>query len=90
MQPVMKPLNAADAAVQGAAGIIRAGTATPASCWGDCHAGEETWLRRTQRSPARVNGTVSGATAPPEMMKLIAWSTVQSVGVSNSTGTISR
>ncbi|KAG1229485.1 hypothetical protein G6F68_019381 [Rhizopus microsporus] len=42
------------------------------------------------RSPARVNGTLDGATAPPEMMKLIAWSTVQSVGVSSSTGTISR
>ncbi len=36
------------------------------------------------------NGIVSGATAPPEMMKLIAWSTVQSVGVIFSTGTISR
>ncbi len=43
-----------------------------------------------QRSPARVKGTLSGATAPPEMMKLIAWSTVQSVGVSSSIGTISR
>ncbi|KAG1392836.1 hypothetical protein G6F59_014500 [Rhizopus arrhizus] len=42
------------------------------------------------RAPARVNGTLDGATAPPEMMKLIAWSTVQSVGVSSSTGTISR
>jgi len=37
-----------------------------------------------------VNGMVSGATAPPEMMKPIAWSTVQSVGVSSSTGTTSR
>ena len=36
------------------------------------------------------NGIVSGDTAPPEMMKLIAWSTVQSVGVIFSTGTISR
>ena len=36
------------------------------------------------------NGMVSGATAPPEMMKLIAWSTVQSVGVIASSGTISR
>ena len=42
------------------------------------------------RSTERVNGTLSGATAPPEMMKLMAWSTVQSVGVSISTGTISR
>ena len=33
---------------------------------------------------------VSGALAPPEMMKAIAWSTVQSVGVSLATGTISR
>ncbi|MBX9403889.1 hypothetical protein K4L06_21530 [Lysobacter sp. BMK333-48F3] len=33
---------------------------------------------------------ISGDTAPPEMMKLIAWSTVQSVGVIFSTGTISR
>ena len=37
-----------------------------------------------------ANGMVSGATAPPEMMKLMAWSTVQSVGVIFSTGTISR
>src|SRR5690606_36024454 len=37
-----------------------------------------------------VNGIDSGETAPPEMMKLIAWSTVQSVGVIFSTGTISR
>lgn len=36
------------------------------------------------------NGIESGDTAPPEMMKLIAWSTVQSVGVIFSTGTISR
>ena len=48
------------------------------------------WRAAFQRSPARVNGTLSGATAPPEMMKLMAWSTVQSVGVSSSTGTISR
>ena len=26
---------------------------------------------------------LSGATAPPEMMKLIAWSTLQSVGVTS-------
>src|SRR5690606_7940359 len=37
-----------------------------------------------------ANGIESGDTAPPEMMKLIAWSTVQSVGVIFSTGTISR
>jgi hypothetical protein len=35
------------------------------------------------------NGIESGATAPPLMMKRIAWSTVQSVGVIFSTGTIS-
>ena len=40
--------------------------------------------------PGGSNGIVSGATAPPLMMKLIAWSTVQSVGVIFSTGTISR
>src|SRR5690606_840155 len=37
-----------------------------------------------------ANGMDSGAPAPPEMMKLMAWSTVQSVGVIFSTGTISR
>ena len=48
-------------------------------------------LKRSIRSAARTEkGMVSGATAPPEMMKLIAWSTVQSVGVSFSTGTTSR
>src|SRR5690606_31203335 len=36
------------------------------------------------------NGIESGDTAPPEMMKAIASSTVQSVGVIFSTGTISR
>ena len=41
-------------------------------------------------TPGRSNGIVSGLTAPPEMMKLIASSTVQSVGVSRSTGTTSR
>src|SRR5690606_514286 len=33
------------------------------------------------RVPGTENGMLSGETAPPEMMKLIAWSTVQSVGV---------
>ena len=52
--------------------------------------------RQAPASPVRgacaggANGMVSGATAPPLMMKLIAWSTVQSVGVIFSTGTISR
>ena len=38
----------------------------------------------------RGAGKVSGDTAPPEMMKAIAWSMVQSVGVSSSIGTSSR
>ncbi len=38
----------------------------------------------------RLKGILSGATAPPEMMKDIAWSAVQSVGISWLTGTISR
>jgi len=42
------------------------------------------------RSPARASGMLSGACTPPEMMNLIAWSTVQWVGVSSSTDTISR
>ena len=42
------------------------------------------------RGGGAANGIVSGATAPPEMMKAMAWSTVQSVGVIFSTGTISR
>ena len=42
------------------------------------------------RLAPRWNGMRSGLTAPPEMMKVIAWSTDQSVGVSCSTGTISR
>src|SRR5690606_1074170 len=42
------------------------------------------------RVPGTEKGMLSGETAPPEMMKLIAWSTVQSVGVMFSTGTISR
>ena len=37
-----------------------------------------------------VKGIVLGDTAPPEMMKRIASSTLQSVGVVISTGTISR
>mgnify|MGYP005753391683 CR=1 FL=1 len=41
-------------------------------------------------SAGGVNGIWSGLTAPPEMMKAMAWSIVQSVGVTFSTGTISR
>src|SRR3546814_7903182 len=36
---------------------------------------------RACTDPGAANGIESGDTAPPEMMKLIAWSTVKSVGV---------
>ena len=44
----------------------------------------------SRRGSAGEAGSVSGATAPPEMMNAIAWSIVQSVGVSSSSGTTSR
>ena len=46
--------------------------------------------RSVPSAGARGAGTLSGATAPPEITKAIAWSMVQSVGVSSSIGTTSR
>lgn len=45
---------------------------------------------RSYNGSTRLAGRVSGATAPPEMMKAIAWSMLQSVGVSSATGTTTR
>ena len=73
----------------------------PASCPGYRHGGMQcfalpSWqglpdlIRGLRPYDARLAGNVSGATAPPEMMKAIAWSIVQSVEVTWSSGTTTR
>ena len=62
---ILTPINSASTALaqNTAASTMKRRTARSSSVRAACMA---------QRSPARVNGIASGATAPPEMMKLIA------------------
>ena len=88
---ILTPMNSASTALtqkNAARTMNRRVARSPSGC--AAHAVAHGSGLRCARRGGGENGIVSGATAPPEMMKLIAWSTVQSVGVIFSTGTISR
>ena len=84
---ILTPMNSASTALtqKNAASTMNSRVARSASgCRGASAA------RDAHRAEAARRESNPATTAPPEMMKLIAWSTVQSVGVIFSTGTISR
>ena len=59
-------------------------------CSSSCHSAEAGGFSGSSTGSNASYSMLVGAMAPPETMKVIAWSMLQSVGVSRSTGTISR